>query len=391
MGATFEDAAVGWQTFLARDGKVSRPQLNLGLRARGQGEISDRTYAHYNKLLRLGYTDYVSINRLDIRHANPSVFDVADRSRYPDREYQSPGRLLVPRASGIRTMAGNVMKVSDGFAVLRVEDTVEARTLSRATLYKRGVLVFEQVGVERAIEIAEGVPQLDGKLDLLLAFRSLLETELLVPGPTVAVSDSRIVVNLGPNPPLSTVLQVVQRVFDLYESSRGFAEMAMKAADPNIGPLPTPRIRRLEVSNPAELIIGVAIGVVVLTSWIISHVSQAVQATADAAASVQAYKNTKLEGSNAQELHELRVRSLQLSVLKDTVEIGQLLGLLPQAGEGFEGLDSLALDGPLAEQLKAMKNQAIEAGGELAVTSDTDIQFEIGDGQLPPDTSRDTI
>lgn len=76
--ASFEDAAAGWETYRDRDGAVTRSQLNQALRMRGFEPISNRTYAHYNKLLRLGYTEYVSINRLDIRHANDSLFDVTD-------------------------------------------------------------------------------------------------------------------------------------------------------------------------------------------------------------------------------------------------------------------------------------------------------------------------
>src|SRR5688500_7053391 len=117
--ASFEDAALGWTIYRDRGGNVSRTQVNQALRVMGREPISKRTYLHYGKLIRLGYYEYVSINRLDLRHSNESVFDLTDRSRYLDRELRSPGRLVLPTAGGVDTIAGTIGKVSEGFATLQ--------------------------------------------------------------------------------------------------------------------------------------------------------------------------------------------------------------------------------------------------------------------------------
>lgn len=137
--ARFEDALTGWEIFLDRSGAVSRSQLNAALSSRGREPISDRTYGHYSKLLRLGYSDYVSINRLDIRHANESIFDDSDRARYSDREVSSPGRLLLPRARDVLTLSGQIGRVSEGYATLRVQRSDGALEAARATKYDKGV------------------------------------------------------------------------------------------------------------------------------------------------------------------------------------------------------------------------------------------------------------
>jgi hypothetical protein len=96
--ATFSDAAAGWEIFRETEGQASRDEINAALTDRGYNPISKRTVTHYRKLLRLGYTEYVSINRLDLRHSNESVFDVADRSRYRDRPYSNCSAGLLVRA-----------------------------------------------------------------------------------------------------------------------------------------------------------------------------------------------------------------------------------------------------------------------------------------------------
>ncbi len=176
--ARFEDALTGWEIFLGRSGEVSKNQLNAALSSRGREPISDRTYKHYSKLLRLGYSDYVSINRLDIRHANESIFDDGDRARYSDRETSSPGRLLLPRARDVLTLHGRIGRVSEGYATLRVQRSDDALEAARATKYDKGVLSFDEVGVERAVQVTEALDR-GPQIDLVLAFRSLLETDLI--------------------------------------------------------------------------------------------------------------------------------------------------------------------------------------------------------------------
>src|SRR5690606_34662734 len=75
--ARYEDAAAGWTIFREHHGHITLEELNQMLRAQGRRPVAKRTFNHYRKLYRLGYEEYVSINRLDLRHASGSVFDIA--------------------------------------------------------------------------------------------------------------------------------------------------------------------------------------------------------------------------------------------------------------------------------------------------------------------------
>jgi hypothetical protein len=222
--AGFEDALTGWEIFFDRFGNVSKNQLNEALRSRGGQPISDRTYRHYSKLLRLGYSEYISINRLDIRHANDSIFDDGDRARYSDRQMSSPGHLLLPRSRDVVTLSGQIGRVSEGYATLRVERSNDALEAVRATKYDRGVLVFDEVGVERAVQVTEGLDR-GPQVDLVLAFRSLLDTDLILPRSPLALTSTRVIVNLGPEASLSQVLTAIRTMFDLFESVRGLVDL----------------------------------------------------------------------------------------------------------------------------------------------------------------------
>ncbi len=371
--ARFEDALTGWEIFLDRSGAVSRSQLNAALRSRGREPISERTYRHYSKLLRLGYSDYLSINRLDIRHANESIFDDSDRARYSDREVSSPGRLLLPRARDVLTLSGQIGRVSEGYATLRVQRSDGAVEAARATKYDRGVLTFDEVDVERAVQVTEALDR-GPQIDLVLAFRSLLETDLVLPQSPLALTSTRVNLNLGPEASLSEVLSAMRRTFDLFESVRGLVDISLTAALGEAAPpTPTPRVQRLEFANPLEVVLLGGVAIAGTVAYMVRRISSAVASAAEAASKVQAVGHEQNEEHRRDERHKLEMQSLQLDNLKKAVELSDVMERIQPAIREIAGVQIPGLPPGQQARAEGLKDQAVEAATELVLNSKQEV------------------
>lgn len=377
--AQFEDAAAGWEIFRTRSAAVSRTQLNQALRSQGREPIALRTFNHYRKLYRLGYSEYVSINRLDVRHANDSVFDISDRSRYLDRASDSPARLVLPEERHVTVFKGTVGKVSEGFAVLRIQDKEAGVRAARATKYNRGVLVFDQVGVERPVRVTEAIER-GSAVDLLLEFRSLLETDLVLPQSPYALAESSLTVNLGPEASLYRVLDSIHVCFDLFESVRGLVDVIADDSDSQDSPrTPTPRVRSLQFSNPLELLLFGAVPVAAGVGYIVKRVANSVSDVAGAASAVQGVQHAASTEKRREERHRVEMQSLQLDNLKKSIEVAELLHAVEPGIVDAINADLPQLSEAATERAHALKDQAVEAAAELEIGTETPISFETSD------------
>ncbi len=79
--ARYEDSAAGWMIFRQHDGDIALEELNQLLQVRGFLPGGGTQYGAFRKLQRLGYEEYISMNRLDLKHASDAVFDITDRSK----------------------------------------------------------------------------------------------------------------------------------------------------------------------------------------------------------------------------------------------------------------------------------------------------------------------
>ncbi len=373
--ASFEDAVAGWEVYRSRQGVVSRTQLNQALRAQGLEPIAERTFVHYGKLLRLGYNEYVSINRLDIRHANESIFDVSDRSRYQDRSVDRAARLVLPTAYSLVTLAGALGKVSEGFAVLRVQDTNEAREASKAVKYNKGILVFEEVGVERAVRVREAVERGD-ELDLLLEFRSLLETDLVLPESPFPLTTTHMKMELGPEASVYRVLGAVHATFDLFESVRGFIDLAVATSVTDAPVSPTLRVKQLQFENPLEVILVGAVAVAGGVGYVVNRVAASLGNAAEAASKVQSVGHDREAERRREERHQVELKSLQLDNLKKAIEIGPLLDQLRPDLAEIAGVEIPELPPAAEHHLEALKDQAVEAAVELEIASGQTLEVD---------------
>ncbi len=275
-------------------------------------------------------------------------------------------------------LPGRLQKVSEGFAVLRVEASDEAYATAKAVKYNKGVLVFEQVGVEGAIRVREAIDR-EGELDLLLEFRSLLETDLVLPESPFAVVSTQLKMDLGIDASVYQVLGAIHATFDLFESIRGFVDLAVAEGGVSAAHSPTLRVRELRFQNPLEMILIGAVTVAGGAAYVANRVASTIGSAADAASKVQGVKHERKAEKRRDELHELQVKSLQLDNVKKAIEVGELLERLrPEIAE-VAGLEILELPPSSVSHLEALKDQAAEAAVEMEIASGESLEIEIVD------------
>lgn len=374
--ARYEDAAAGWTIFREHHGHITLEELNQMLRAQGRRPVAKRTFNHYRKLYRLGYEEYVSINRLDLRHASDSVFDIADRSRYEELEVTIPAVLYLPTATDLKSFEGTVVRVSDGFASFRTVNTPEAAAACRSTKYNKGVLLFTRVGVERAVRIQECVES-DGTLELLLTFRSLLAPDILFPDRVGPVSASRLTVGLPDGPTLSSVVVALHRSFDLYESLRGMLETVTSGLQPDDRPvLAAPRVKKLQTGSPFILEVLGSPWVWVLVGALLPKVVPTIREGVGVVRDVQEIRHAGNRERREQEKHSLEIEALQLDNLKKSIDVMELLREAEEATGDTRLADLREMIERKAERLGLLKDQAVEAAAELALESGGQVEFE---------------
>jgi len=281
----------------------------------------------------------------------------------------SPGRLLLPRSRDVVILSGQIGRVSEGYATLRVERSNDVLEAVRATKYDRGVLVFDEVGVERAVQVTEGLDR-GPQVDLVLAFRSLLDTDLILPRSPLALTSTRVIVNLGPEASLSQVLSAIRTMFDLFESVRGLVDLSLTSAlGESAPPTPTPRVQHMGFDNPLELILLGGMSIAGAVAFIVKRISSAVAAAADAASRVQAVGHERNEGQRRDERHNLEMQSLQLDNLKKAVEVSDLLERINPTIREIAGVEIPELSAGQLARAEGLKDQAVEAASELVLES----------------------
>lgn len=379
LSARYEDSAMGWAIYRKHDGAISLDELNQALQARGFRPVANRSMSHYRKLMRLGYDEYVSMNRLDLRHASESVFDIIDRSRYEDVETQIEATLHIPTARKLEVLvvAGVLTRVSEGFATFRAADKIEdLGKASRSTKYNRGVLTFATTGIERAVEIAEAI-EIDDSVEVLLTFRSLLSADVLFPDRVGRSSRSRLTLGLGDDPTLHEIVLSIHRSFDLFESLRGLVETLLTEIPENDERpiLPAPRVQSLHIGSPMIQELAGSPYVWILVLVVVNWAVERAKGISEIAVNIEERRRSKRDDDRAQERHEAEIRSQQLANIRDELELWSLIEALgPKLPQKYadqladiEGLDQLPLSPRVRNRLESFKRQALEAATELTL------------------------
>jgi len=83
MAAQFVDALKGYEYYVEQRGKALLEDINAFLQSIDLSPISQRTYGHYQKLLKRGFMSYVPINQFDVYQTLDKLQVASDRRRYP--------------------------------------------------------------------------------------------------------------------------------------------------------------------------------------------------------------------------------------------------------------------------------------------------------------------
>lgn len=80
--AQFVDSLNGYKFFLKKRGNTSIDDVNLYLKSINGRIIHPRTYRHYEKLLKRGFSSYIPINQFDVSRTLGKLQFASDRRRY---------------------------------------------------------------------------------------------------------------------------------------------------------------------------------------------------------------------------------------------------------------------------------------------------------------------
>jgi hypothetical protein len=163
--AQFVDALKGYEFFLSRRGGVSLEEINDFLIADGRNPISQRTYAHYRKLLAQGFRSYIPINKFDIFQALGKIQIASDR-RGKAREltelsaYVSKNRTVWVEAIILdKSPVGFGFQINERFPIrpgaplwVRIENYEE---ISSVVVWRKHIESFTLMGVRTTAYVAE--------------------------------------------------------------------------------------------------------------------------------------------------------------------------------------------------------------------------------------------
>lgn len=374
--ARFVDAAEGWTIYRQHRGDISLFEINQALRSRGYRAVSPRTFDHYGKLRRLGYDDYVSINRLDLRHAADPVFDVVDRSRYMSQDLaDAPATLFIPTSDRVEVLHGEVVAISEDAAAFVTAAVDELQTAGRSKKYFRGVLRFDRVDVERAVGVRDVVDR-DGTARAVLEFRSLLDVDLVLDHDQHRVR-SVLSIDLGPAPSIYDVTNVWKRSFDLIESCSGIGQTLIRSLpESRRRRLASTRVERLSLRSPLEvgaLIDPLVIGIVL---YIFRYVRTEMEGVRRILESVQRTRLDEAEESRRSERHSYEMKARKLDDLKTALEIGAMVSDLDRRTRDHLGIEETEQFHPNPGRIEALKDQAIEAAADLILGASGEVTIQ---------------
>lgn len=91
--ALFVDALKGYEYYLSQRGKINLDQINEYLLHNGRNPVAQRTYLHYQKLLKSGFRSYIPINKFDVFESIGRIQIAADRRHYHREPVQKNAEL----------------------------------------------------------------------------------------------------------------------------------------------------------------------------------------------------------------------------------------------------------------------------------------------------------
>jgi hypothetical protein len=269
LPALVEDTSRGWQLYRDSGYTLTREEINLALRGSGHRPISRRTYAHYGKLRRHGFREYLPINQLDVKTVEDPLWDEGVRSRYPERPVSIPVQIHATLRREPVTLGGEAQVISDSGAKVRL-----AGLHGGLSCGSRVVIVFPRTQAERLARV-KAVRQLaqTGVVELDLEFASLTSLAELTGREPLGVGTVRIVSRSIDPCYLSDAIRNLYWIFEGTEASRALCEEVLGAQDAEGAfALQAAEVRSLAMGSPMTLELAGSLSWVKLYAGVVTSV-----------------------------------------------------------------------------------------------------------------------
>ena len=144
--------------------------------------VSERTFRHYGKLQRYGYSRYIPINQLDVKTLRDPFLDQTSRSREHPIQTASPVELRVLDGTRVRSFNGTSLELSTSEAVLRLRGRDTADFFDRlGSTSPFAEVVFKKTGEVRGGHLERLTLDVDQRLSTVrITFADSLDLRPLI-------------------------------------------------------------------------------------------------------------------------------------------------------------------------------------------------------------------
>lgn len=366
MAARFEDAKMGWDILRQSGFALSRDELNARLESRGFAPISRRTFAHYDKLRRYGYENYIPINQLDVKTLQDPLWDKAVRGRYPVYHVPEKVHIICSRGASPLEVPGKTIELSSSYVRMRVDDRDAFDLLSTKSFRQdlkagRVVVTFPRTGDTYAAVVEEITLHVQESFaSLVLGFVSLASIEHII-GRTL-LPTGKLRVRISPTADSPLLADVVRKLYWLtqaLETSKVIAEeyLVELGLDEEYA-VPSVRVQELSMRSPLTAVVVASLPTLILVAVLTERVLKA--------------RAEYYEGSRRrEEAKYLRMRNQLFAEVSDSIKRRIL-----KAAEHDGGQARLPIDGSAGRADELAESQLFPSLEELLDRASGEIEFE---------------
>lgn len=271
--ATRADAEAGWGLFRGSDYSLSLSEVNGALKRSGFSPISPRTYQHYRKLQRYGFTRYIPINQLDVKTLQDPFVDEAAKSRHLPRPFRMPARLRVFDRERVYNLEGESVELSENEVVVVLRGSDAVTLFERLGTARRAAeVVFPDSGEIRLGKVERLTLDVDEQ-------RATVRLDFSVPVDVPSFTrrrvstgdllDWRAVIPHPASPPFTEVARYVYWLHQALDASTSaVVDLAGQLFTDESVEVARPRVRSITLSSPLDLVVALPVpaAVVFLTA-----------------------------------------------------------------------------------------------------------------------------
>jgi hypothetical protein len=250
MAAQFVDALKGYDYYIENRGKVSLENINDYLESKGRNPVRERTYGHYQKLLKRGFISYIPINQFDVYQTLDKLQMATDRRRYPrdiidiDTKFSLERRTWIPAKIIDRSLVGFGMAIYDKFPIkpgtLIWVHMINYLDIPTMIVWKRRYENHFRFGLRA--------------LDFIANY--LISKEDIIPRPTSLLIVQR---NVGDNIDWEELYRMMTKINQLIEASSDLLDTVARISNRKLK-LEKPFISSIKFGSPGDIQVKVDLG-----------------------------------------------------------------------------------------------------------------------------------